>query len=160
MSFEANLFTSCSYAMPLYLQVISLLIPPPPKTSPPEDRCRGAQMMGHLSELIIRGGKGAPSERLQQAEAWARKSLSIAQNTKRLSPHQIPMCEIAYAVALFNVGMMRELAGDKDNAKEFVTKGIEHSRAIGMEDGVKVGTEALHRMGEVAADQTAAPTPN
>lgn len=108
--------------------------------------------MGHLSELIIRGGTGPPSERLQQAEAWARKSLSIAQNTKRLSPHQIPMCEIAYAVALFNVGMMRELAGDREVAKEYVTKGIEHSRSIGMEDGVNVGTEALHRMGEVAGE--------
>lgn len=31
-----------SYAMPLYLQAISVLIPPPPQYSSVEDRCRGA----------------------------------------------------------------------------------------------------------------------
>jgi len=66
-------------------------------------------MMGHLSELIIRGGTAPPAERLQQAEAWARKSLSILQSTRRQSGTQIPMCEIAYTVALFNVGVMREV---------------------------------------------------
>jgi len=51
------------------------------------------------------------------------------------------------------------MAGDKQNAKEFVTRGIEHSKAIGMQDGIKIGTDALQRMGEVAEDQASGTLP-
>ncbi|KIK60118.1 hypothetical protein GYMLUDRAFT_85491 [Collybiopsis luxurians FD-317 M1] len=53
------------FAMPLYLNAISLLVPPAPKKSSVDDRRRDAQLMTNLSELIMRG---TPT---LQAEAWA-----------------------------------------------------------------------------------------
>lgn len=64
-------------------------------------------MMGNLSELIIRG-KPTP-EKLQQAESWAKQSLAILQRTRR-QYEPIPICEYAYAAALFNIGMLREVS--------------------------------------------------
>ncbi|KAK0494479.1 hypothetical protein EDD18DRAFT_1038976, partial [Armillaria luteobubalina] len=132
------------FAMPLYLQAISILIPPPPQTSSPDDQCRGAQMMGNLSELIIRG-KPTP-EKLQQAESWAKQSLAILQRTRR-QYEPIPICEYAYAAALFNIGMLREMSGDKSMAREFYRRGLDHSKVIGMPEGVNAAETALRRVG-------------
>ncbi|KAF9003197.1 hypothetical protein BDZ89DRAFT_1240601 [Hymenopellis radicata] len=61
-----------------------ILIPPPPKESPPKDQCRGAQLMGNISELILhRPGKLTP-ERLNQAESWAKQALATLQKTRKL----------------------------------------------------------------------------
>ncbi|KAF8884866.1 hypothetical protein CPB85DRAFT_1337628 [Mucidula mucida] len=137
------------FALPLYLQAIFILIPPPPQESPPEDQCRGAQLMGNISELILhRPGKLTP-ERLNQAESWAKQALGTLQKTRKLH-EPIPICEVAYAAALFNVGFMREIAGDKSMASRFYTKGLEHSRAIGMQEGVTAAEESLKRLATAA----------
>ncbi|KAF9262498.1 hypothetical protein L218DRAFT_945333 [Marasmius fiardii PR-910] len=133
------------YAMPLYLQAISLLIPPAPKQSSPEDRCRGAQLMGSLSELLMRG-KPTP-ERIHQAEAWATQALAVLQKTRGgLNRKQIWTCEAAYAAALFNVAAFKEMADDTQTARKLYKEGLDQSRAIGMQDGIVEASEALRRL--------------
>ncbi|KAG1736112.1 uncharacterized protein EDB91DRAFT_537334 [Suillus paluster] len=68
------------YAMPLYLQAISLLLPPKTHNVPVEDRCRAAQLMNNLSELIMR--RPPTPEIRAQAEAWARQALGVIERAQ------------------------------------------------------------------------------
>jgi hypothetical protein len=132
-SIEHTTDKHCRYAMPLYLQATSLLIPPPPRTSSPEDRCRGmsqghlvflhslmylrsgAQLMSNLSELMMRASTSSSPEQAQhlrqQAEAWARKARDIIAHTKPPSDSEaMSLCDVALAATLFNLGTLREVA--------------------------------------------------
>lgn len=96
-----------SYAMPLYLQAISILIPPPPQISSAEDQCRAAQLMGNISELILRT-RNDP-EAIVQAESWANKGLEVASRVRKSTLVKHPSCEVAYAYMLYNLGMIRDV---------------------------------------------------
>ncbi|KAF9239805.1 hypothetical protein BU15DRAFT_46251 [Melanogaster broomeanus] len=68
------------YAMPLYLQAISLLLPPKMENVSIEDRCQAAHLMNNLSELIMRR---PPSPEIRhQAEAWARQAYGVIERTQ------------------------------------------------------------------------------
>jgi len=128
------------YAMPLYLQAITILVPPLPQVSLPDDKCRGAQLMGNIAELIVRN----PSpENIQQAESWAEKGLDVVKGTRNNTFRKHEICEAAYAVMLYNLAMTRELSGDKEKAQDLLTESLEHSKTIGFNDGIKHAEEAL-----------------
>ena len=120
------------YALPLFLQAISFLIPPPPKTSPAVNRCQGscftwfttititilpgAQTMSSISDLIIR--VNPTSDGIVQAESWSRKALDITTDARSKlrqesskwfssTPKTDPTCEFALAVSLYNIGVLR-----------------------------------------------------
>ncbi|RXW13771.1 hypothetical protein EST38_g12084 [Candolleomyces aberdarensis] len=105
-----------SYAMPLYLQAISILIPPPPQVSSAEDQCRAAQLMGNISELILRT-RNDP-EAIVQAESWATKGLEVASRGRKSTLVKHPSCEVAYACMLYNLAMIRDMAGDSHSARQ------------------------------------------
>ncbi|KAF5344033.1 hypothetical protein D9758_012877 [Tetrapyrgos nigripes] len=132
------------YAMPLYLQAISLLIPPAPKVASPEDRCRGAQLMGNLSELIMR--RPPSPETLHQAEAWASQALAVIKKARAEIKSTIPGCEEVYAAALFNVAYFREISGDKVSARRFYKEGLDQARANQISEGVVEASKALARI--------------
>ncbi|KAL0057941.1 hypothetical protein AAF712_015405 [Marasmius tenuissimus] len=142
------------YAMPLYLQAISLLIPPLPKKSSPEERCRGAQLMGNLSELLMRNANESRSDptqaaqRIHQAEAWASQSLAVLQKARGElgSSAKEGICEMAYAAALFNVAAFKEMASDLPTARKLYKEGLDQSRAINMQEGIVEGSDALRRL--------------
>ncbi|KAG5637353.1 hypothetical protein H0H81_004865 [Sphagnurus paluster] len=148
-AFYANM-GKLDYAMPLYLQAISILVPPPPQYSSDEDRCRGAQLMSNLSELIIRSQPQLTEETLHQAEAWAAKGLEITVYAKEHAAANKavdPTCELAFAVALFNVAALRRIAGDKDEATKLFAMSLKQSRTIGLESGIEHAEEALRQLG-------------
>ncbi|KAK1223595.1 hypothetical protein PQX77_013524 [Marasmius sp. AFHP31] len=142
------------YAMPLYLQAISLLIPPLPKKSSPEERCRGAQLMGNLSELLMRNANESKSDptqagqRIHQAEAWASQSLAVLQKARAElgSSAKEGICEMAYAAALFNVAAFKEMASDLPIARKLYKEGLDQSRVINMQEGIVEGSDALRRL--------------
>ncbi|KAF6764144.1 hypothetical protein DFP72DRAFT_870869 [Ephemerocybe angulata] len=140
------------YAMPLYLQAISILMPPPPQSTTAEDQCRAAQLMGNISELILRT-KNDP-ESLVQAEAWANKGLEIASRVRKGSFTTHPVCEVAYACMLFNLGMIREMSGDQTKARELFTQSLDQSRIIGLHEGIENAEKAIHELGR----ETSTPT--
>ncbi|KAJ3560148.1 hypothetical protein NP233_g11025 [Leucocoprinus birnbaumii] len=96
------------FAMPLMLQACSILIPPAPQESTPEDKCRGAQLMTSISEMIIRNNLSRES--VQQAEQWAMKGLEVVVATRKATKEPIPICEVAYAVQLFNMASIRAVS--------------------------------------------------
>ena len=122
-----------SYAMPLYLQAISLLMSDSPgQMSSVEDRCRGlliasprplgfthllahsgAQLMNNISSLVM--SKPLTPSTLSQAESWARKSAAVCGQEinkvglKKSDKDQLDMCETTLAVALFNIASLREV---------------------------------------------------
>ncbi|KAG6837089.1 hypothetical protein H0H93_014981 [Arthromyces matolae] len=136
------------FAMPLYLQAISVLVPQAPKTSTDEERCRGAQLMANLSELIIRNEPKIPEETLHQAEAWALQGLQITMKAKEKLSTINPTCELAFAVALFNVAALRRMAGDTGEAKRLFTLSLKQSKTIGLQSGVEHSEQALRELGE------------
>ncbi|KAF8633509.1 hypothetical protein AX15_001416 [Amanita polypyramis BW_CC] len=143
------------YALPLFLQAVSFLIPLPPQTSPAADRCRGAQTMSTISELIMRANPS--NEGIAQAESWSRKALDITTDTKKKLEQESrkwfsgvsgtdPVCEVALAVSLFNIGVLREMAEDKKEAKRFLRASLKQSQLIGLEEGASATKEALQRV--------------
>ncbi|KAJ6595861.1 hypothetical protein DFH09DRAFT_906148 [Mycena vulgaris] len=129
------------YAIPLYLQGVSLLVS---DGGEPEDMCKGAQLMNNIAELVIRGDPTA--ERQKYAEAWAQKALFVLQTTRKSTKQVIPTCEQALSVALFNAGMLRELAGDHKRARAFFMSASEQSELSGVDEGVAVAKEAIARL--------------
>ncbi|EPQ29755.1 uncharacterized protein PFL1_02974 [Pseudozyma flocculosa PF-1] len=83
------------YAVPLYLQALSILMPPPPSSSSAAgtrkqatvaDRCRAAVLMNNLSQLFVETGLDARAHSasdLVQAKSWASKGLEISDITIR-----------------------------------------------------------------------------
>ncbi|KAG2008291.1 hypothetical protein CC2G_013738 [Coprinopsis cinerea AmutBmut pab1-1] len=183
------------YAMPLYLQAITILIPPPPQESSTDDQCRAAQLMGNISELIIRGSapsqslrsstsqpsppspfpsspsvepslssssrssftpstlginagaiKTVPSETLMQAESWARKGLEVAERARKASFVKHPTCEVAYALGLFNLAVLREMSGDESTARQLFHESLDQSKKIGLVEGVRNAEDAITEM--------------
>ncbi|KAF9484755.1 hypothetical protein BDN70DRAFT_871998 [Pholiota conissans] len=137
---------NATYALPLYLQAISILLPPAPGISSIEDKCRGAQLMGNIAELILRNTPKDEhsSEAIFQAESWARKGLEIVSAARKASPKKCDVCEEAYAVLLYNMAMVRKLSGDEDRACQLLKESLEHSKAIGLEEGIKHANGALN----------------
>ncbi|KAI0052142.1 hypothetical protein FA95DRAFT_1553815 [Auriscalpium vulgare] len=137
------------FAVPLYLQAISLLIPPTAsrKVASPDDLCRGAQLMSNLSELFMRGASTAA--KLHQAEAWARQALALIEKTKARSnsrSDELQICEQALAVTLFNLGAIREMSKDPTSARELFQRSWEQSSRIGLRDGTSEARQALRRL--------------
>ena len=127
-----------SYAMPLYLQAISLLLPPNTETVNIEDRCEGtsgrftrlilssptrrlpvaAQLMNNLSELIMRR---PPSPEIRhQAEAWARQAYGLIERVQETplprkgwfsssNDRSREVCDQVLGAVLFNLGTLREV---------------------------------------------------
>jgi len=68
----------------------------------------GAQIMTSISEMIIRNQLSRES--VQQAEQWAMKGLEVVIATRKASKVPIAICEIAYAVQLFNMASLRAVS--------------------------------------------------
>lgn len=160
------------YAMPLYLQTISLLLPPPqvrqqePSTG---DKCHAATIvriyqcmvqetvthtlrlqMNNLSSLIASAPK-APSQNISQtaqAVAWANKSAEIASMamsgaTGAVSLQEAEQCKPTLTVAYYNLGMLKLLEGDKKAAKDFLDKAKGKAEEWGFKDAQHRATEVL-----------------
>jgi len=68
--------------------------------------------MAHISWLILLKypSNEIPPEVLKQAESWAKKGLDVAQSARRSLSVKEEICEVVYAMLLFNLGMMREVS--------------------------------------------------
>ncbi|KAK7044721.1 hypothetical protein R3P38DRAFT_2880421 [Favolaschia claudopus] len=134
------------YAMPLYLQTISLLVPENPNKAPPEDICQGAHLMSNIAELLVARDTPSSEKRVEEAERWAHNALSLLQTTRKNTKEQIPTCELALCAALFNAGMLREMAGDDARARSFFKAAFQQSQSFGAEDGVDAAKIAMDRL--------------
>ncbi|KAF9532613.1 hypothetical protein CPB83DRAFT_847069 [Crepidotus variabilis] len=140
------------FAMPLYLHAVSILIPSDSYSSP-EDRCKGAQLMGNIAELVLRinPGKNLPNDIISQAESWTRKGLeTTVAARKEAGSVKHAECEVVYAALLYNFGMIRELAGDKEQARKFLNGSLKQAKAIGMQEGIDMVQEGLKDLEEAA----------
>lgn len=137
-----------SYAMPLYLQAVSILIPPPPQVTPADDQCRGAQLMGNISELILR--TSINPEAVVQAEAWANKGLEVASRVRKSTFTTHPVCEQAYAMMLYNLAMIRDMSGDQEKARQLFTQSLVQYQQNGLSEGVENAERAIRDLGKRA----------
>ncbi|KAF7360319.1 hypothetical protein MVEN_00761400 [Mycena venus] len=132
------------YAIPLYIQGISLLVPEDGVKLLPEDMCQAAHLMNNIVELTVRGTPTA--ERQLYAETWAHKALSLLQAARKDTKEPIPICELALCAALFNAGMLRELSGDEKRARSFFMASFQQSKSYGVEQGVAAAKDAIERL--------------
>lgn len=123
--------------------------------------------MTSLSELLMR----TPTpEKLHQAEAWASQALGLIEKTQKQAREKESICEQALAVALFNLGSIREVcldplisfvfytvfAGltilyrqmreDLPKARELFERSLEQSKTIGLREGLFEAKQALRRL--------------
>lgn len=90
-----------------------MLMAPPPgtKDAAVEDRCRAAQIMNNLSDLMVRG---PPPTNVQYAESWARQAQTVIEKTRSLpgaakDEEAMALCEQTLAAVLFNLGALLEV---------------------------------------------------
>ncbi|KZT23713.1 hypothetical protein NEOLEDRAFT_1136204 [Neolentinus lepideus HHB14362 ss-1] len=137
------------YATTLYLQAISILMPPAGSgnTASAEDSCRVAQLMSNLSELIMRGSP--TPDKLHQAEAWAQQALAVVNKTTKTArgnPEQIAGCEETLGAVLFNLGSLREMNNDRAAAKDYFATSLEQSKRMQSQEGILEAKTALRRL--------------
>ncbi|KAL7277232.1 hypothetical protein ACG7TL_009084 [Trametes sanguinea] len=152
------------YAVTLYLQAIGMLMQPPPnqKEASVEDRCRGAQLMNNLSDLMVRG---PPPTNLKFAESWARQAQGVIEKTRTLpgaknDPENMELCEQTLAAVLFNLGALLEMGGKYDAAKQSFQDSLEQAKRIGMRAGAMEARSALRRLERSAKDTSTSSPPS
>jgi len=98
----------------LYLQAISILIPPPPLVTSPKDRCQGALLMREIALLHSR------IDLIPEATSWAQKGLDIVIDTRQsIRGKRTEECRWAYIMSLLTLASLKELSGEDDKAREF-----------------------------------------
>ncbi|KAI0631240.1 hypothetical protein C8Q77DRAFT_1061954 [Trametes polyzona] len=151
------------YAVTLYLQAIGMLMQPPPnqKNASVEDRCRGAQLMNNLSDIMVRG---PPPTNLKYAESWARQAQGVIEKTRTLPEAQraeaaedMAVCEQTLAAVLYNLGALLEMGGKQDDAKQAFQESLDQAKRIGMRSGAMEARSALRRL-ERERNAKASPT--
>ncbi|TFK83595.1 hypothetical protein K466DRAFT_498180 [Polyporus arcularius HHB13444] len=143
------------YSTTLYLQAIGILMQPPSraKDAAVEDRCRAAQIMNNLSDLMVRG---PPPSNVQYAESWARQAQTVIEKTRTLpgaaqDPEAMALCEQTLAAALFNLGALLEMGGKHDEARKSFQESLAQAQSIGMRAGAMEARGALRRLDRAAA---------
>ncbi|KAJ7064987.1 hypothetical protein C8F01DRAFT_784349 [Mycena amicta] len=138
------------YAMPLYLQAATLLVANGGPSVPRNDLCHGARMMNTIAELVTR--TQPTPDGLIAAEKWTARSLGVLKvaQGKAKSAEDDGSCETALAVTLINAGMLREMAGDGKQAREFLSAAMKQAKAIGLEEGVTEIQNAIDRVSQKA----------
>jgi len=149
------------FAMPLYLQAISLLLPPNMENVNIEDRCEAAQLMNNLSELIMRR---PPSPEIRhQAEAWARQAYGMIQRAQEMplprrswfsnsTEQSREVCDQVLGVVLFNLGMLREMDEDHATARGLYEQSLKQCEKVGVTEGILQTKQALRRVGRSVGD--------
>ena len=185
------------YAVPLYLQAISVLMPVSTgearsRRAPPTvaERCRAAILMNNIGQVLA-NGKMPPSglddagpkpalAPLEQAVAWAAKGLDLAtitshragfmselpaedqkwllrfsgfdpakavevQSDERLQQVK-SQCLGAQFVLLYNLGMLRELQGDKDAARTLFKRAYRHADQLKLREARSQCARSLARL--------------
>ncbi|EIW78505.1 hypothetical protein CONPUDRAFT_83885 [Coniophora puteana RWD-64-598 SS2] len=134
----------------------------------PADTCNAAQILNNISELVMRQHPPSPEVRAM-AEKWARSAHTVVERGLHARGKPGPLvtsgfvqyggggggeeeemdmtCESVFGVVLFNLATMREMDGDKNEARGFYTRSIEQCNAAGMDEGVFKGQEALRKLG-------------
>ena len=135
-----------------------------------EDRCRAAQIMNNLSDVVSRG---PGSQSLAQAEAWARQARGVVDKTRTLpvagrDPDAMALCEQTLAAVLFNLGALLEvrtafplgtsleedradmcrvqMSGKAEEARKAFEESLEQAKRIGMRAGAMEARGALRRL--------------
>ncbi|KAJ1032694.1 hypothetical protein NDA16_000716 [Ustilago loliicola] len=127
------------YAVPLYLQTLSILLPPTNQStrSPTEsERCKAGLIMNNLSQLLS-------GSNIKDAIKWALKGLDITDKTVQLAGFESPSTsgqkevvqsseertqEVKYEclgvklTLLYNLGVLSDMAGDKCQARVYFQK--------------------------------------
>ncbi|CAE6408119.1 unnamed protein product [Rhizoctonia solani] len=144
------------YAIPLYLQALSILLPPSKsqlRAPTITDRCRGALLMNNLAELFA-SPSASRKANIEQATAWAKKGLAVAQKARgEITPNlsktsaddPLMTCESVLAVLMYNLGMLSEQKNDVAGAKVLFKQALDRSKDAGFEEGEVEAQKAIAR---------------
>ncbi|KAI9507588.1 hypothetical protein F5148DRAFT_1203714 [Russula earlei] len=150
-----------TFAVPLYLHTISLLVPPvtSPRKATAEQLCRAAQLMSNLSELFMRSTPTPTA--LHQSESWARQALSLLQKTQANAglSDDVRVCEDALAVILFNLGSLREMNGDPEFARQLFEQSLGQAKKLRFQEGITQARSAIRRL-DIKQSQPPLPQPD
>ncbi|TKY84923.1 hypothetical protein EX895_006003 [Sporisorium graminicola] len=131
------------YAVPLYLQTLSILLPPNAASAPTaSERCKAGLVMNNLSQLLSGGN-------IKDASKWALKGLEITDQTVQLAGFESPStAEVVHSsdertqevrteclgvklTLLYNLGVLHDMAGDTCQARLYFQKAYALADKIG-----------------------------
>jgi len=127
-------------ALSLYLQTLSILFPDDSmEKATLTDRCRGAQVMSNLAELLTRLSSSSEStaetkKRLKHAELWSLSAVKLVTETSQLReeyPGDLSLCSEALPLIIANLGIINLGKGDVDMARKLFTFALAHALRIG-----------------------------
>ncbi|KAG0146757.1 hypothetical protein CROQUDRAFT_132927 [Cronartium quercuum f. sp. fusiforme G11] len=129
------------YSLPLYLQALSILLPPPPRRTQPtiSDKCHAATLMNNIAHLLV------PSS-IQDATSWASRSLAVAETALAIDP-SAQECLGVKLVAFQNLGTLAEMEGKRDKAREWFSGAKDLASMFGLESVVGRARDGLSRVG-------------
>ncbi|SAM77547.1 uncharacterized protein UBRO_01815 [Ustilago bromivora] len=164
------------YAVPLYLQTLSILLPPTNTannhSSTASERCKAGLIMNNLSQLLS-------SSNIKDATKWALKGLDITDKTVQLAGFEASSstglkevvqsteertqevkheCLGVKLTLLYNLGVLSDMAGDKCQARVYFQKayktatGVEGEPAFAKVAKAKAA-ESLARLERRGADK-------
>ncbi len=142
------------YAVPLYLQTLSILLPPSsPSTPSPtaSERCKAGLVMNNLSQLLSGSNvKDATKWALkglevtdktvqlacfesapQQQAAEGKKGVEVVQSTQERTQEVRTECLGVKLTLLYNLGVLSDMAGDKCQARLYFQKAYALADKIG-----------------------------
>ncbi|TIA92865.1 hypothetical protein E3P99_00423 [Wallemia hederae] len=131
-------------AAPLYMQAISLLMPPQPfRHTPPStsDRCRAALLMTNLSSVLT---SHPSSKNLDNALQWANKAVELVEYSQNSDDDKV--CNHTLAVGLFNVGVLHEMLNAPNAAVDSYGRAYRHSDKHNLIAAKLQSKEALRRV--------------
>ncbi|EST06204.1 Tetratricopeptide-like helical [Kalmanozyma brasiliensis GHG001] len=134
------------YAVPLYLQTLSILLPPSTSASPTaSERCKAGLVMNNLSQLLA-------GSNVKDATKWASKGLDITDRTVQMAgfekveakkgtelvqssderTQEVRLeCLGVKLTLLYNLGVLSDMAGDKCQARLYFQKAYALADKIG-----------------------------
>ncbi|EJD40204.1 hypothetical protein AURDEDRAFT_115974 [Auricularia subglabra TFB-10046 SS5] len=128
------------YALALYLRGVDVL----GGSADAVDRCRSAQLMNNVAELIA---QNATPERLEQAKMWAAKGCAVGAKARtELKGDEAQTCDRTCAVLLFNLGQLCEMLGDAERARELFQRARILATNAQFPEGVQQAAGALMRL--------------
>jgi len=144
-------------AAALYINTLEVLLPDDLSKATPIDRCRGAQVLSNLAELMTRRSSPEPEEEsknLEEAEEWALKAARLVAYTMQDedATGDLSTCEEVFTVILANLGTIKMMKGEVGTGKAYYELALTHALKTGYKSHVVEVRRLLKEAGRAGSN--------
>lgn len=132
------------YSLTLYLQALSILLPPKPRQKEPTilEKCHASIIMNNISQLHVQ----RKPYKIKESREWLKKALELIPVGKDLTDEERFECLKNRMVIEENLGTLDEMMGDFGNAKQRFSGGKMVAEELGVRSWIDRCDENLNRI--------------